>query len=121
MHLPRAGGGRRPADRLAEADGERTRGGGRGVPVLGRVRDPVGDRQRRMEAPGVTQTGREELLRRLRERDSDRTGFDLAGIRRALGDPEEAATGVVWTRESWERYAVAVERIATTVLKKYEI
>ena len=61
---------------------------------------------------------RGELLRRLDTRPDDETGFDPANIRRVLEGPEEVATGGTWTPEGWERFAEAVERIASTKLRE---
>ena len=66
----------------------------------------------------MKRAAREELLRRLRDEPDDGTGFDLSTIRRVLGGQEEVSTGGAWTPEGWERFADAVERIASTKLKQ---
>jgi hypothetical protein len=71
---------------------------------------------------------REEVLRRLGALPDGDTGFDLANVRRMLegadctrADGPDVLLPHPWTREGWERYANAVERVATTVLRRHEV
>jgi hypothetical protein len=71
----------------------------------------------------LTEKTRQELQRRIEAGllGGDSTDFDMTNIARALGEVALSDPSHGWTREDWERYATAVERVSQTKLRTEQI